>query len=651
VRFLYRWLLLAILLTGLCAGPNQRARASAAPPPPSATQPETTQTSEARRVIVGVRVPDYQPEGALNDSAAIAEQRAAIARAQAALLARLAPHIAPHIAPHHLAHVTAFPFIPFVALQVNDEALRALRADPEVMSIEDDWPMPPTLAESGPLAGANYAWAQGYTGAGQALAILDTGVDKTHPFLSGKVIAEACYSNAGGGGGGISVCPGGVVSSTAIGSGVNCSPGISGCGHGTHVAGIAAGRGASFSGIAKDADVIAIQVFTEFTQTTFCGAQPAPCALSYTSDQIAGLQRVVELAGSVNIAAVNLSLGNGSLNPAYCDSANPSMKAAIDNLRSLGIATTISAGNNSYTTGVSFPACISSAISVGSTKDGSNGATPTDGVSTFSNSASYLNLLAPGEWINSSTPGGTFANFAGTSMAAPHVAGAWAILKQIQPTATVDSLLNLLTTTGLPVTDPRNGVTTPRLRIGRAVAQLGDHELFLPLVRRSCAIPIADSSFETFIGGDNPYWEEASTNFATPLCPSLAACQGASVYTGPRTGEAWAWFGGASLTETASLSQTISFPVSGTATVWFYLWIGAAAPGSGADDIFEVRLDDLPLFQANATQQAQYPVYTLVPVDASAFTDGGAHSLQFYAATSGQIVNFNVDDVSATCGP
>lgn len=626
MRRLLRWFTQFILLTLVCAASGRPAQANF-PLPETQPQPENS-----ARVIVGLRLPNYQPEGLLQDSLSVDQQRAAIAQAQAAFLER-----------HTLTDAVAFPIIPFIALSADAQLLAALRTDPEVLSIEEDVAMPPTLAESGPLVGANYAWAQGYTGAGQAIAILDTGVDKTHPFLSGKVAAEACYSNSGGGGGGVSLCPGGVVSSTAVGSGVNCPTSITGCNHGTHVAGIAAGRGSSFSGIAKDSQVIAIQVFTEFTASN--------TALSYTSDQIAGLQRVQALAGSMNIAAANLSLGNSTLNPAYCDLANPSMTAAINSLRSIGIATIISSGNDSYTTGVSFPACISSAISVGATQDGSLGATPTDSVWTQSNSAAYLNLLAPGRWINSSVPGGTFSNFTGTSMAAPHVAGAWAVLKQIQPTATVDSLLNLLTSTGLPITDTRNGVTTPRLRLGRAVDQLGDHTLFLPLMNRSCTVPIDDPSFETFVGADNPYWDESSTNFSTPLCQSLAACGGASVYTGPHTGAAWAWFGGIAAAETASLSQTITFPVSGTATLSFYFWIGAADTGSGVDDVFEARLDGLPLFQANATQQTQYPIYTLVNLDASAYADGQAHTLQFYATTSGQVVNFNVDDVSVACGP
>lgn len=70
-------------------------------------------------------------------------------------------------------------------------------------------------------------------------------------------------------------------------------------------------------------------------------------------------------------------------------------------------------------------------------------------------SASFLSLLAPGESINSSVPGGGFAFFNGTSMAAPHVAGAWALLKQQTPSASVNTLLSNLQSTGLGVTDTR----------------------------------------------------------------------------------------------------------------------------------------------------------------------------------------------------
>ncbi len=78
--------------------------------------------------------------------------------------------------------------------------------------------------------------------------MLDTGVDKSHPFLAGKVVSEACYSSDFSGFA-ESTCPGG--DGAAINSGRPCSASVSGCDHGTHVAGIAAGHNGSLSGVAQ----------------------------------------------------------------------------------------------------------------------------------------------------------------------------------------------------------------------------------------------------------------------------------------------------------------------------------------------------------------------------------------------------------------
>ena len=102
---------------------------------------------------------------------------------------------------------------------------------------------------------------------------------------------------------------------------------------------------------------------------------------------------------------MNLSLGGGKYS-ANCDSEPE--KPAIDNLRSAGIATVVASGNDGYRDSISAPACISSAVSVGSTTD-------SDTVSSFANLASILSLLAPGSSINSSVPGGGFAVWSGTS--------------------------------------------------------------------------------------------------------------------------------------------------------------------------------------------------------------------------------------------
>src|SRR5205085_5736167 len=168
-------------------------------------------------------------------------------------------------------------------------------------TIEEDLPHSPSLAESVPLIGATNAWAAGYTGAGQTVAILDTGVDKNHPFLADKVVSEACYStNSNSTASDIitSVCPGGVTQTTSSGSGVNCNTSISGCDHGTHVAGIAAGKGPLFSGVAKDANIIAIQVFSRRDSLSRCPSGSNPCTTAFTRDILGGMLRVQALAST-----------------------------------------------------------------------------------------------------------------------------------------------------------------------------------------------------------------------------------------------------------------------------------------------------------------------------------------------------------------
>ena len=251
---------------------------------------------------------------------------------------------------------------------------------------------------------------------------------------------------------------------SGLGAGVPCTFAPGACRHGTLVAGIAAGAGATFSGVAKGAQIMAIQVFSKFTGSACATAGEDPCALAYTSDLIAALEHVYELRDLYHIAAVNMSLGGDVYTSAsQCDADNAPTKAIIDTLRSVGIATVIAAGNNGAPNGISAPACISSAISVGST-------TKAGAVSAFSNSASFLSLLAPGSSILSSVPDGGFTSFSGTSMAAPHVAGAWAVMKQKSPQASVAAVLDALVATGVPLSDPKNGIVKPRIDLAGAVA-------------------------------------------------------------------------------------------------------------------------------------------------------------------------------------
>lgn len=414
----------------------------------------SVQANGSARVIVGMRMP-FQPESELDDLQEMQQQRAAIAQTRAALLKRLAAY--------NIQNITPFTYIPYIAMVVDETALVALRADPAISSISEDSAATLQLASSGPLIGAPQAWDAGFSGSDWTIAVLDSGVDSSHPFLSNKVLEEACYSTNDALRQLTSLCPNGLQQQIGPGAAVNCD--LATCGHGTHVAGIAAGRGTSFSGIARDSTIIAIQVFSRVDDTQECArrGEAAPCIAAYDADVIRAMERVYELRSSYNIAAVNLSLGvNSYRSPAECDTDKPAYKSMIDTLRAAGIATIAASGNQSTTDALPAPACISSAISVGATD-------LEDQVISFSNSASFLDLLAPGLQVNSSLPGGIFDTLSGTSMATPHVSGAWAVLKSETPAASIDELLARLKTTGKPVIDTRNGITTARVQLDAAL--------------------------------------------------------------------------------------------------------------------------------------------------------------------------------------
>ena len=397
------------------------------------------------------------PEGAMAGPSAIAARRARIAAAQGQALGRLRG------LSHRVLH--QFRTVPYLALEVDSQALTELEATATVRRVFEDRLLKPVLADSVPQIGADLAWDQGYDGTGTVVAVIDSGVDKTHPFLSGKVVAEACFSTRDTSTAGD--CPNGQTTQVGSGAGVPCEFAPYTCSHGTHVAGIAVGNGdgmgVGFSGVAKGAGLIAVQVFHSSTSDCLPFFEEFPCARAFSSDIGAGLEFVYELRNQYVVAAANMSLGGGTYT-STCDTEDPQITAVMANLRSVGIPTVTASGNDGEPDALAFPACVSSAVSVGSV-------TKTDEVSYFSNMSPLLSLLAPGSSILSSVPGGSFDIFDGTSMAAPHVAGAWAILKQATPDATVDQLLTQLQQAGAPITDTRygTGVTKPRINVAAAL--------------------------------------------------------------------------------------------------------------------------------------------------------------------------------------
>lgn len=411
------------------------------------------------RIIVKVDAPFSADTAATGEAAS--NQRAGIRSSQDQLLTALGSARKTPMQSYKYKHT------PYMAMTVDASTLDAILQSDHSVTVHEDMRHRPTLDKSVPLIGANTLQEAGLTGSGYAVAVVDTGVDKNHPFLKGSVVSEACYSSNDKASKSTSVCPKKVAGSTATGSAMPyagvCPSGS--CDHGTHVAGIVVGRsnvaGSPGPGVAPEADIIAIQVFSRIDSVAACqtSGDRSPCVTTWDSDLKKALDRVIELSATMKIAAVNMSLGGGK-HTSNCDS-DP-LKEDVDILRAAGIATVAAAGNTGYCGAIENPACISSVVSVGATDS-------TDNVKDFSCSATFMTLLAPGAEINSALPNKRYKSENGTSMATPHVAGVFALLKQGKPTATVDELVAALTSTGPNVTDQKcTSVTKRRVDVNEA---------------------------------------------------------------------------------------------------------------------------------------------------------------------------------------
>jgi len=233
--------------------------------------------------------------------------------------------------------------------------------------------------------------------------------------------------------------------------------------HGTNVSG-------TILSVAPGSKIAAINVFDK-------------AGGAYSNDIVSAINWGVSNQGKYNIAAINLSLGGDSKYTSACSSDWSA--SAITSAKTAGISVVIAAGNNSYIDGLSSPACAPDAVSVGAVYDSNEGGiswgtgctdatTAADKVVCFSNSASFLKILAPG--VNITSAGITQS---GTSQAAPHVAGAIAVLRSAFPSETPSQLQSRLINSRVPrVTDTRNNLSFPRLDLLQALANLPANDTF-----------------------------------------------------------------------------------------------------------------------------------------------------------------------------
>jgi thermitase len=317
----------------------------------------------------------------------------------------------------------------------------ALRGDPNVLYAEPDYvahaqpttPNDPHYASQWGLSkiGAPAAWDMTAGSSAVIIAIVDTGIDLTHPDLNcaGKLTAARWNFVAG-----------------------NNSPNDDN-GHGTHVAGIAAAcgnNGIGVAGVAWGARLMPVKVLDS-------------SGSGYYSDIADGIIYAVDNGAKV----VNLSLGGTGSSSTLSD--------AIQYAHDHGVLVVVAAGNcaqggsscDNVSNPIMYPAAYPAALAVAATDSGDNWAN-------FSEHRPYVSVAAPGVSIYSTIRGGSYSTLSGTSMATPYVSGLAALLWSFAPSLTVDQVESAIESTaddlGAPGKDDYFGYG--RINAGRALSSL-----------------------------------------------------------------------------------------------------------------------------------------------------------------------------------
>ena len=238
--------------------------------------------------------------------------------------------------------------------------------DVQIASTED--------SKNGDLIRAKYLQDKGYSGKNVTVAIIDTGCDKTHPMLKDRIIGGRNYTNEG---------------TSKDFTDFN--------GHGTHVAGIIAG---DYDGVAKGCNLIILKVLNKRGE-----------------GDLQSVVKAIYYAIGKKVDIINMSLG--------CPNNDPALEKAIKKAVAKDICVCCASGNdgdnNANTDENAYPGAYPEVICVGAMNSNL-------GVSNFSNSNKFVDIVAPGENITSTYIGGGLKSLTGTSMATPCVSGALALI-------------------------------------------------------------------------------------------------------------------------------------------------------------------------------------------------------------------------------
>lgn len=324
----------------------------------AANREEKLKLNAAARTIVSTKIAAVQTRGALQKTAVIAEYTDVLAGFSAKL---------------------------------DKGQVDKLRKDPDVEAVYQDYEI--SIADSYTIESETANDAQvtpcAVTRAGGSIDgskkatwiwILDTGMDMDHPDLN--IQTSATYAK--------SFIPGEAVED--------------GHGHGTHCAGIAAGKSNEFGtvGVSAGARVVPVKVLSNAGSGSWSGI-------------IAGLNHVAQydIPGDV----VNMSLG--AYNVTNCENANPTLRDAVRNLGNAGTWVVMAAGNDNGDASKNIPGCINGTrvLTVGAMACDFSCA----GYSNFS--AAVVDWVAVGSNVYSSYKNGGYTTMSGTSMASPVVAG------------------------------------------------------------------------------------------------------------------------------------------------------------------------------------------------------------------------------------